>query len=83
MYNGLKCLPVKIDYSNLCIRFETLHSRISHVGHSNLFMSQPKLAMSELIDSHVDVFHLMYLFEGNRFGIWKKSTLKLGLIERV
>ena len=42
--------------------FETksLHSRNSHVGHSKLFMSRPKLAMSELIDSHVDVFHVPF-----------------------
>ena len=51
--HGLQCLPVKISYSNLCIRFGTwkksstfetksLPCRNSHVGHSNFkFLGLP------------------------------------------
>ena len=51
-----------------CSTFETksLHSRNSHVDHSNLILGSTKLNMSNLIDSNVDLS--MYLIEGIRFG---------------
>ena len=59
--------------------FETksLHNGNSNVGHSNLFMGRPKLDISDLIDSNVDLF--TYLIERIRLGTWKVRRLNLAL----
>ena len=40
-------------------------------------MGRPKLDMTDLIDSNVDLF--MYLIEGIRFGAWKVRRLNWAL----
>ena len=59
--------------------FETksLHSRNSHVDHSISIHGPPKLNMSNLIDSNVDLF--MYLIEGIRFGTRKDRRMNWAL----
>ena len=40
-------------------------------------MGRPKLDISDLIDSNVDLF--IYLIEGIRIGTWKIQRFELGL----
>ena len=72
MFNGLQCLPVKVNFSNLCIRFSNMRSstfetnsplsRNSHVGQSILIHRLTQIR-------HVDLFK--YFIEEVRFGTWK------------
>ena len=78
MYKGLQCLVVKKNCSNLCIRFGTWTVRRLKLSRSTVeismwatrssFMGRPKLDITDVIDSNVDLF--VYLIEGIRFGTW-------------
>ena len=87
MFYGLKCLQVKINFSNLCIRYGTWEVRRLKPSRTiveipmwttrSQFMDPPKLNMSNLIDSNVDLF--MYLIEGIRFGTRKDRRMNWAL----
>ena len=68
----MQCLPVKVNFSNLCIRFSNMWSstfetnsplsRNSHLGHSILIHRLTQIR-------HVDLFK--HFIEEVRFGTWK------------
>lgn len=77
MYNGVQCLSMKINYSNLWIRFRRLKRRRTTLEtpmciYRTKFMDRPKLNISDFVDSNIDLF--MYLTEGIRFGTWKVKS---------
>ena len=78
MYNGVQCLSMKINYSNLWIRFRRLKRRrttfeIPMCIYRTKFMDRPKLNISDFVGSNIDLF--MYLTEGIRFSTWKITRL--------
>ena len=79
MYNSLQCLPVKIKYRKLCIRFGTWKApRLKRKPKSKLPFGPVKrnswVHSHYIFDSNVvDLF--MYLIEEIRFGTWKVRRL--------
>ena len=78
MFSGLKCLQVKINFSNLRISFSPYErfdvfcalkgsrSTDAMLATRSKFMGRPKLDMSHFIDSNFDLF--IYLIEKIRFS---------------